>query len=319
LAMIFCPETPRWLIVKGRVSQAEHSLRRLRGSRFAEDLLQEELEEIRQTTVLEQELAQSGEWRDMFRGNDLHRTMTALGCTLCHSASGINFLVGYATYFFQIAGIPTNLAFQYSIILQCVAAFSAAVGVVLNRYLGRRIIMISGVSLCSASLFIVAGAYLGSAGNSAAGNTMVAFTNIYLAGYSYSIGPVSWVIAGEVPSNRLRSQTLGFAMGIQFLFAWLCTFTLPYYFQPAHLGWGPKIGFLWGSICLIMLVWIIFYLPDLKGRSLEQIDFLFINRVPAWRMNKYQIPELVVEDLVEKKEGVQHIVHDEHVHTALSE
>ena len=243
VGMFFCPETPRWLLLHDRPEQARKSLRILRGNEFPEELLTEEYEEIRQTIVLEQELGSNNSWKDMFRGADLSRTLTTCGATMCHSGSGINFLVGYAVYFYQIAGIPTNKAFQYSIILQCVATIAATLGTFLNRYVGRRPIMISGTIVCMLSMFIVAGVYAGSNGSAgSAGLALVAFTNIYLAGYSYSIGPVAWVVAGETPSNRLRSMTLGLAMAVQFLFAWLCTFTLPYFFNPQHLGWGPKIG-----------------------------------------------------------------------------
>jgi len=98
--------------------------------------------------------------------------------------------------------------------------------------------------------------------------------NIYLGAYSYSIGPIAWVAAGEIPSNRLRSMTLGLAMSITFLFAWLTTFTLPYFFNPQHLGWGPKIGWIWGPVNLILLIWLIFFLPETKHRTLEECNFL---------------------------------------------
>jgi sugar porter (SP) family MFS transporter len=271
--MFFIPETPRWLTDHNEHDRAALALRRLRGKEFPEELLQEELLEIREVTRLERELAAHSSFRDLFRGSDLRRTLLALGASMCHSASGINFLVGYATYFLQISGI--SQPFKYSIVLQCVAVIAASIGLVLNKFLGRRTLFISGATITTITMFLVAIIWTagGSDHTAAQGKAIVAMVNIYLAGYSYSIGPIAWVSAGEIPSNRLRSVTLGLAMGITFLFAWLTTFTLPYFFNPQHLGWGPKIGWIWGPVNLIMLIWLIFFLPETKGRSLEESNF----------------------------------------------
>jgi Sugar (and other) transporter len=212
--------------------------------------------------------------------------MLAIGASLTHSASGINFLVGYATYFLQISGITQP--FKYSIVLQCVAVIMAGVGMVLNRYFGRRTLFISGASITCATLFIVAIIWTagGSVHTPVQGRAIVAMVNIYLGAYSYSIGPIAWVTAGEIPGNRLRSLTLGLAMSITFFFAWLTTFTIPYFFNPQHLGWGPKIGWIWGPVNLIMLLWVIFFLPETKGRSLEDCITLFTKTLANYQWMK---------------------------------
>jgi len=274
--MFFIPESPRWLTDHNRHDEAHDALRRLRGKAFPEELLQEELLEIREATRIEKELAAHSSLRDLFRGSDLRRTLLSVGASMCHSASGINFLVGYATYFLQISGITQP--FKYTIVLQVVAVVMATVGLFLNRIFGRRTLFISGASITTATMFIVAIIWTAGGSNHTAiqGRAIVAMVNIYLGAYSYSIGPIAWVAAGEIPSNRLRSMTLGLAMSITFLFAWLTTFTLPYFFNPQHLGWGPKIGWIWGPVNLIMLIWLIFFLPETKHRTLEErmVSFL---------------------------------------------
>jgi sugar porter (SP) family MFS transporter len=272
--MFFIPESPRWLTDHDRHEQAHDALRRLRGDDFPDELLQEELLEIREATRIEKELAAHSSFRDLFRGSDLRRTLLSIGASLCHSASGINFLVGYATYFLQISGVTQP--FKYSIVLQCVAVITSAIGMVLNKFLGRRTLFISGATLTTIFMFLVAIIWTAGGSNHTPvqGRAIVAMVNLYLGAYSYSIGPVAWLSAGEIPSNRLRSMTLGLSLSITFLFAWLTTFTLPYFFNPEHLGWGPKIGWIWGPVNLIMLTWLIFFLPETKSRSLEECTFL---------------------------------------------
>lgn len=271
--MFFIPESPRWLTDHGKHDQAHDALRRLRGSQFPEEFLQEELLEIREVTRIEKELAASSSFRDLFRGSDLRRTLLAIGASLCHSASGINFLVGYATYFLQISGV--SQPFKYTVVLQCVSVIMAGAGLFLNRIFGRRTLFISGGTLTTITMFLVAIIWTAGGSNHTPiqGRALVAMVNIYLGAYSYSIGPIAWVAAGEIPCNRLRSLTLGLAMSITFVFAWLTTFTLPYFFNPQHLGWGPKIGWIWGPVNLIMLIWLIFFLPETKNRSLEECTF----------------------------------------------
>jgi hypothetical protein len=86
------------------------------------------------------------------------------------------------------------------------------------------------------------------------------------------IAPYSWLVGGEVPSQRLRSYTFGFAAAIGFLGAWLVTFTAPYFINPSSLNWGPRYGYIWFPSCVVAAAWVYFILPEVKGRTLEEID-----------------------------------------------
>ena len=86
------------------------------------------------------------------------------------------------------------------------------------------------------------------------------------------VGTYAWLSGGEIPSQRLRSYTFGFAAATGFLFAWLTTFTAPYFINPSSLNWGPKYGYIWFPSGLIAAAWVWFFLPELKGRTLEEID-----------------------------------------------
>src|SRR5688572_10183044 len=88
------------------------------------------------------------------------------------------------------------------------------------------------------------------------------------------IAPYSWLVAGEITSQRLRSYTFGFAAAAGFLGAWLITFTAPYFINPSALNWGPRYGYIWFPSCMISAAWVYFFLPEVKGRTLEEIDVM---------------------------------------------
>lgn len=84
-------------------------------------------------------------------------------------------------------------------------------------------------------------AYQVEPGTTRAGNVLVAFSILYNFVYCATIAPYSWVVGGEIPSQRLRGYTFGIAAGLGFVSAWLITFTAPYFINPASLNWGPKV------------------------------------------------------------------------------
>jgi len=90
------------------------------------------------------------------------------------------------------------------------------------------------------------------------------------------VATYAWVSGGELPSQRLRSYTFGLATAIGFLGAWLTTFTAPYFINPEALNWGPKYGYIWLPSAWIGAAWVWLFLPEVKDRTLEEIDEMVI-------------------------------------------
>src|SRR4051812_23709681 len=102
------------------------------------------------------------------------------------------------------------------------------------------------------------------------------------------ISTYAWLAGGEIPSQRLRSYTFGLASAVGFLAAWLITFTAPYFINPAALNWGPRYGFIWFPSCVVAALWVFFFLPEAKGRTLEEIDEMFAKGLPARKFAGYR-------------------------------
>lgn len=109
--VFFVPESPWWLVRRGRVGEAEEALRRL-GSRGVD--ARAALAAIEKTDRLERELEAGSTYWDCFRGVNLVRTEISCGVYCAQVLSGV-YLVNYGTYFFQLAGLPTSRAFDMGI------------------------------------------------------------------------------------------------------------------------------------------------------------------------------------------------------------
>lgn len=85
---------------------------------------------------------------------------------------------------------------------------------------------------------------------------------------------------------------MGLAAAVSFTFGWLTAFTTPYFINKASLNWGPKYGYIWFPSGLIVTAFVYFMLPEVKGRTLEEIDEMFRNKVPTSQFEKYVCVEI---------------------------
>jgi MFS transporter, SP family, sugar:H+ symporter len=79
------------------------------------------------------------------------------------------------------------------------------------------------------------------------------------------------------------------------LFGWLVAFCTPYFINPTALNWGPKYGYIWGAANLAVVVFVFFFVPETKSRSLEQLDELFAKRVPTWEFKNFVTEHIAVD------------------------
>jgi SP family general alpha glucoside:H+ symporter-like MFS transporter len=105
--------------------------------------------------------------------------------------------------------------------------------------------------------------------------------------YDFSIGPVEYVLLGEISSTRLRGKTIAVALAIKAVFGITNSVSMPYMMNSDHANMRGKAGFLFGGLNLLFAAWAFMRIPETKGRTFEEIDMLFERGVKAKDFSKY--------------------------------
>jgi MFS transporter, SP family, general alpha glucoside:H+ symporter len=221
----FAPESPWYLVRKGRVEDAEHSLRRLASHTID---VKPTLAMIIETDRLEQELEAGTTYRDCFKKINIRRTEIAVGVYSIQVISGI-YLVGYATYFFELAGLPVSKAFDMSIGFLAVGFVGTLFSWVLLVRFGRRIIYNTGLSMLVLLLLIIG--ILDCVPNYTEHTSVIwaqsSLLLIWNFCYDFSVGPVCFVILCEVSATKVRAKTVAVATAAQALLGIVMTIAIP--------------------------------------------------------------------------------------------
>ncbi|KAK3367335.1 general substrate transporter [Lasiosphaeria ovina] len=301
VAMIFIPESPRWLINKGRYEEGRKALEWLRPKGAP---VNDEAAEIQAAIETEKELGSSVTALDMFKNpSDRRRTILAVCAVTLQAASGSMFIIAYKAYFLGMSKVQDPFAMSNVLSTMGILAIFLN-SLIVVRYGRRRVILMIGLGVCGILQLIIAVTYDKRPGETSTGTVLVALTCLYMMSYNGMISTYAWLAGGEMPSQRLRSYTFGLAAAAGFFFAWLTTFTAPYFINPQSLNWGPRYGYIWFPSCIVAGVWVFFFLPETKGRTLEEIDEMFEAKLPARKFRKHICvghvpvdPKILNEDL----------------------
>jgi len=284
ICLTFIPESPRWLILRGDYDAGVKSLRWLRPEGAN---VEDEAREIKAAIDREKELGSGVTAADMFKNPiDRRRTGLAVSAVLLQAASGSMFIIAYKAYFLGMANVSDPFAMSNILSTMGILAiiFNSLIVVRFGR---RRVIISAGLILCGIFQLIIAVVYDKHPGTKSTGKVLVALTCVYMMSYNGMISTYAWLAGGEIPSQRLRSYTFGLAAAVGFLGAWITTFTAPYFINPQSLNWGPRYGYIWFPSCIVATIWVFLFLPETKGRTLEEIDEMFEARLPARKFRGY--------------------------------
>lgn len=127
---------------------------------------------------------------------------------------------------------------------------------------------------------------------------------LYCWWYNVTIGATAYTILCETSTSRLRVKTIAIGLALQNALQTMWSFVLPYLFNPDKLNLGGRLGFIFGGLSFICLVYLWFYQPETAGRTYEELDEMFMKNVPARLFRTYRTDAQAMGEAVKEKEGM---------------
>lgn len=245
--------------------------------------------EIRSAMQQEHETQQTQEtFKDCFNKKNRKRTGVAVMAFVIQNFSGMGWVVGYMSYFLQLAGMTAAKSFDMTVIISGIMVVGNLCSWFLVEYLGRRGTMLYGAVTLFITLLVIA--VLAVATNSQAALTaQIVMMGIWGFAYQGTIGAVAWPVASENATSSLRTPTQALCTIVNALTASIWGLSLPYAVNPDQGNLQGKIGFIYAALLLVCIAFVSYFVPETKGRTYSEIDQLWELGVPAWKWSKHEL------------------------------
>ncbi|XP_020530346.1 probable polyol transporter 6 [Amborella trichopoda] len=271
--LIFIPETPRWLVMRGRQGEARKVL--LMTSNGDVEVAEQRLAEIECAAKVEESSVRWGELLSRPSPCVLRMLFAAIGVNFFQQASGIQAVTLYAPKIFVRAGMKKKsqaLAATSGIgVTKVVFIF---VAILLADKCGRRPLLLTSIIGMGGSLLVLSGSLWTMNTHPGPVVKWVAIVSAWVdeAFYGVGIGPIAWVYASEIFPLRLRGPGMSVAVMVNRMVGTLVSMT----FLSLNKAITIQGSFLmYALICALGGVFCWFALPETKGRTLEEVQVLF--------------------------------------------
>ncbi|KAM0669745.1 hypothetical protein ACQRIU_000140 [Beauveria bassiana] len=307
----FIPESPRWLLLRGKREAALASLTRLRqsladrGAKLPSEPVIQELDDLSDAIErLRRETAQSHpnhkgsrsiaagfhprQFFAMFSRKHCQCTAVCVGLLFFQQSTGQSFASQYGTLF--VKALHTINPFSVALGINAIDIGAILICMALVDRVGRRSLLVASAFLQTASLMIMGGlgvvAHASDTAQGAASAStgakagIVAMLMLYSFGWSFGYAPLAYVVAAELPSPFLREYTLRLAYSVKLIMEFVISFTYPYLEDVNKGNLGGRLGFIYGSLAFLALLFSIFAVPETKHIELEDMAIVFEKHQP---------------------------------------
>lgn len=261
IGMLFLPSTPRWMVLKGLLSDAYRTLAKIRQT----SQVRPEFKAIKQSLE-----ARGGTWTQLFSKRLRPVLIIGLFLGVLQQFVGINTVMYYGPTIFADAGF-NNVTTQIlaTFIMGVVNTVASILAVIIVDILGRRSLLITGLVIAGVSLFIIGLNFMFKLDSHIMHWLTIIFMIVYIAGYCISIGSLFWLIISEIYPLETRGLAMSFVTAVQ----WLANFIVAVSFLSLlHIFGSANTFWLFGFICLLGAIMAYFIVPETRGVSLEQIE-----------------------------------------------
>lgn len=251
------PESPRWSIKAGRVQKGYDVLLKYNGVMKAMEELQAIRDSLAQTPAAFGKLLRPGLRLALIVG---------IGLSVFGQFTGVNIIVYYGPDILRDAGFNFDSALKFQVAVGLINLVFTALALWKIDSWGRRTLLIGGMASVSISLLVI-GLLFSLA--EPPGIWIVVALCLYMAGLAFSINAVIWVLLGEIYPTRLRGR----AMSVATFANWGSNFATAFVFPWFVAQIGMDAGFfVFAGFCLLAVLFFYKYVPETKGKSLEEIE-----------------------------------------------
>ncbi|MDT8303740.1 MAG: sugar porter family MFS transporter [Sedimentisphaerales bacterium] len=265
--LFFVPESPRWLTKQNRSDEALAILARVNGAQYA----QTELLEIKDAIAHE-----SGSIKQLFQPGMKIVLVIGIVLAVLQQVTGINVFLYFGTEIFKKMGSGTNAALLQTVVVGVVNLGFTIIAIWTVDKVGRKPLMIIGSAGMGLSL-------LGMGLMAYFQQTdlwVLLFILGYIACFALSVGPVTWVILSEIFPTRIRGRAMAIATVCLWVANYVVSQTFPMMDENAWLLDKFHHAFpfwVYGIFCVVLVTFVCRYVPETKGKTLEEIEKHWMN------------------------------------------
>lgn len=263
-SLFFVPESPRWLVARERNAEALEVLIKTSG----EEPAHAELHEIEETLKIHHESV----FRDLLAPKIKPLLFIGIILAIFQQITGINTIMYYAPKIFASVGDSNGTALLQTLAIGCTnVLFTILAMTLIDRFGRKRLLILGSAGMMFMLLGLSALYFL----KQTSGILVLVFILGYISFFCVSLGPAVWVVISELFPNRLRSKGMSVAIVALWIACTLVSITFPIMLERLSGG----ITFLiFAVVCLANLLYVLLYVPETKGKTLEELEHQFANK-----------------------------------------